>query len=74
MSAIKYFNLCKNFQSFPFFQFNRRLISSASNPSIKFKFEVSKFNDIHIKSDNVTKFVQETKSDLDTFDSCLKRI
>ena len=56
---------------------NRSLLSLSSkrclaNSSAPFAFEINKFNDIHIKSNNVIKFSQETNFDPNVFESALK--
>lgn len=55
---------------------NRSLLSSkrglAHSSSAPFAFEINKFNDIHIKSNNVIKFSQETNFDPNVFENALK--
>lgn len=51
---------------------SRSSLSSLS--TAKFDFDVNKFNDIHIKSNNVSKFIQETNSNLELFESTLSSI
>ena len=54
---------------------NRSLLSSKrglANSSAPFAFEINKFNDIHIKSNNVIKFSQETNFDPNVFENALK--
>lgn len=46
--------------------------SSSSSSSTKFSFDINKFNDIHVKSNNVLKFSQETNFDPSVFETTLK--
>jgi hypothetical protein len=38
----------------------------------EFNFDVSKFNDVHIRSNNIIKFVQQADFSPAIFESCLK--
>ena len=46
---------------------NKNVISNLS-----FTYEINKFNDIHIKSNSILKFNEESNSNSDTFESILK--
>lgn len=51
---------------------SRRLLNISSVLGAEFSFTLNKFNDIHIKSDNVVKFSQETNFDTKEFEQTLK--
>lgn len=42
--------------------------------SSSFSFKLNRFNDVHIKADDIVKFSNETNHNLDTFESTLKGI
>jgi hypothetical protein len=47
-------------------------ISSSTKAFTKLEFAVNKFNDIHIKKENVTKFVKEINSNHEHFENVFK--
>ena len=47
-------------------------ISSSAKAFTKLEFAVNKFNDIHIKKENLTKFVKEINSNHDNFENIFK--
>lgn len=50
----------------------RQFSSSTKVNNVKFDFEVSKFNDIHVKSTNVVRFSEQTNYDPNVFEANLE--
>lgn len=65
--------LTKPRQRFKQLYFDTKAIKKNSTDSFaKLEFVVNKFNDIHIKEENLTKFVQQINSSQEKFENILK--
>jgi hypothetical protein len=67
-SATKSSILCNQF-------LNKKIFATSSlryTTQIDFKFDVSRFNDIHVRADHILKYNQETDSNRSKFESSLK--
>lgn len=58
-------------QKLPLSVFSRKISVTPSLPQ-KFEFDINKFNDIHIKSSHISKFIETTDSDSILFEKTLK--
>ena len=54
----------------------RRFSSNVADETrlVSFQFVINKFNDVHIKHENIIKFAERTNNNLDQFEQLLKSI
>ena len=67
---LKNFSLCQ--KSLPFLSSFRRKISTNSPNFEQFGFVINKFNDVHIKQENIVNFSEQTNKSKEKFENALK--